>query len=111
MALDTLAARGRQIALLERYGGLLNDHQREVLDLYLRQDWSLSEIAKHQETSRSAVHDLVRRASGAMEEYERRLGLIQESERRRTSLAGIAAELSELKRRVARVESDLGVLA
>src|SRR5947209_9766597 len=45
MALDRLTSRERQIALLDRYGALLTDHQREVLDLHLREDWSLAEIA------------------------------------------------------------------
>jgi predicted DNA-binding protein YlxM (UPF0122 family) len=35
MALDTLQARGRVLALYERYGPLLTDHQREVIDLHL----------------------------------------------------------------------------
>lgn len=62
--------------LFERYGPLLTDQQREVLELYLRRDWSLSEIARSRETSRAAVHDLVRRAGQALEEYESRLGLL-----------------------------------
>ena len=33
MALDTLQARGRTLALYERYGALLTEHQREVMDL------------------------------------------------------------------------------
>ena len=57
MPLDTLQTRGRTLALYERYGALLTEHQRQVLDLYLRNDWSLAEIASHQRTSRAAVHD------------------------------------------------------
>src|SRR2546421_424823 len=45
MALDTLQARGRTLALYERYGPLLTEHQRAVMDLYLRSDWSLAEVA------------------------------------------------------------------
>ena len=48
------------LALYERYGALLTEHQRSVLDLYLRSDWSLAEIAEHEGTSRAAVHDIVR---------------------------------------------------
>ena len=104
MALDTLQARGRSLALYERYGALLTDHQREVVDLYLRSDWSLAEIAEHQGTSRAAVHDLVRRSTAAMHEYERRLGLLAESARRRRSLAALERELDGLKRRIVRLE-------
>ena len=92
------------MALLERYGPLLTEHQREILDLYLRSDWSLAEIATQKGTSRAAVHDLVRRATQAMLEYERRLGLLAESARRRKALATVERELSGLKRRLGRLE-------
>jgi uncharacterized protein len=104
MALDTLQARGRALALYERYGALLTDHQREVVDLYLRSDWSLAEIADHQGTSRAAVHDIVRRSTSAMQEYERRLGLLAESARRRRAVVALERELDGLRRRVARLE-------
>jgi predicted DNA-binding protein YlxM (UPF0122 family) len=104
MALDTLQARGRSLALYERYGALLTDHQREVVDLYLRSDWSLAEIAEHQGTSRAAVHDIVRRSTVAMQEYERRLGLLAESARRRRALELLERELDGLKRRIGRLE-------
>ena len=95
------------MALLERYGALLTDHQRRVLDLYLRQDWSLSEVAAHQETSRAAVHDLVRRATLALEEYERRRGLLAEADRRRGERSELVREVADLRRRLGRVESVL----
>jgi predicted DNA-binding protein YlxM (UPF0122 family) len=105
MSLDTLVSRGRQIALFEAYGPLLTQHQREVLDLYLARDWSLSEIARAKETSRSAVHDIVRRSILAMEEYERRLRLLVERDRRRAELAALARQLAALKRRVDTLET------
>ena len=104
MALDTLQARGRSLALYERYGALLTDHQREVVDLYLRSDWSLAEIAKHQGTSRAAVHDIVRRSTSAMQEYERRLGLLAESARRQRAVRALERELDGLRRRIVRLE-------
>ncbi|GAC1475015.1 MAG: hypothetical protein PVS3B2_13730 [Candidatus Dormibacteraceae bacterium] len=104
MALDTLQARSRALALYERYGALLTDHQREVVDLYLRSDWSLAEIADHQGTSRAAVHDIVRRSTLALQEYERRLGLLAEAVRRRRAVGALERELDGLKRRVARLE-------
>ena len=107
MALDTLQARGRSLALYERYGALLTDHQREVLDLYLRQDWSLAEIAQHQGTSRAAVHDLVRRSTQSMQEYERRLGLLADSARRRRAVEAMERELDGLKRRLVRLEGAI----
>lgn len=108
--LDTLTSRERQVALFERYGALLTDHQREVLDLYLRRDWSLSEVAASQETSRAAVHDLVRRATAVLEEHDRRLGLLEDGRRRQEAAADIAHQLADLRRRLARLETAVGKL-
>ena len=105
MPLDSLHARGRALALFERYGALLTDHQREVVDLYLRSDWSLAEIAAHQGTSRAAVHDIVRRSTRALLDYEKRLGLLAESARRRRALDAFERELEALRRRLARFEA------
>jgi uncharacterized protein len=103
VALDSLTSRERQVALFERYGALLTEHQRTVLDLYLRRDWSLSEVAAHQETSRAAVHDLVRRSAQGMEDFERRLGLLADDRRRREEAAALTRELDALRRRVERI--------
>ena len=107
MALDKLEARERQIALFERYGALLSDHQRRLLELHLRRDWSLGEIARRQSTSRSAVHDAIRRAGRALEEYERRLGLLAQEERRRQLRGALSSEVAGLRRRLARLEAEL----
>ena len=105
MALDTLATRSRHLALFERYGALLTEHQHQVLDLTLRSDWSLAEIASHQGTSRAAVHDIVKRSTDALEEYERRLGLLAEAGRRRRKVASIERDLADLKSRLAELEA------
>ena len=103
MALDTLQARGRALALYERYGALLTEHQRAVLDLYLRSDWSLAEIANHDGTSRAAVHDIVRRSTVALQEYERRLGLLAEAQKRKRAVEALEKELAGLRRRMAKL--------
>src|SRR5229473_1355137 len=103
VALDRLQTRGRSLALYERYGALLTDHQRAILDLYLRSDWSLAEIAQHEGTSRAAVHDIVTRSTRALQEYERRLGLLTETQRRRRAIEGLEKELAGLRRRMTRL--------
>jgi predicted DNA-binding protein YlxM (UPF0122 family) len=100
MALDTLQTRNRHLALYDRYGALLTDHQRQVLDLHLRNDWSLAEIATNQGTSRAAVHDIVRRSTRSLEDYEVRLGLLKEAGRRRRAVASLERELADLKQRM-----------
>ena len=108
MVLDILQSRERHVELFERYGVLLTEHQRTVLELYLRNDWSLSEVARTQETSRAAVHDLVRRACHALQDYESRLGLLAAEERRRVERAALAAELAGIRRRLTRLEQEVG---
>src|SRR6202162_5137134 len=103
MALDTLQARNRYLTLYDRYGALLTDHQRQVLDLHLRNDWSLAEIAANQGTSRAAVHDIVRRSTRSLEDYESRLGLLAEAGRRRRGIASLERELAGLKRHMSQL--------
>ncbi|SRR5258708_18845044 len=105
MALDTLQTRNRYLALYDRYGALLTDHQRQVLDLHLRNDWSLAEVAANQGTSRAAVHDIVRRSTRSLVEYEARLGLLKEAGRRRRAVASLERELSDLKQRMGQLSN------
>jgi predicted DNA-binding protein YlxM (UPF0122 family) len=107
LSLDTLESRQRQVELFERYAPLLTEQQRDVLELHLRSDWSLSEIARSRDTSRAAVHDLVRRAAQAMEDYESRLGLLAVDQRRRESRAALARGLAEIRHRLGRLEAEV----
>ena len=107
MPLDTLRSRERHVALLERYGGLLNDHQRGILDLYLGSDWSLAEIATREGVTRSAVHDLVKRSIQSLEDSEARLGLLAQEQKVRAERRDLAQELGELRKRIARLEARL----
>jgi hypothetical protein len=103
MILDALSSRQRQVELFERYGVLLTEHQCRVLGLYLRDDWSLSEIAQSQEISRAAVHDMVRRAGQALEEYESKLGLI-------AARLSVQREMADLRRRMEALEQEVAKL-
>jgi predicted DNA-binding protein YlxM (UPF0122 family) len=95
------------VELFERYAPLLTEQQRDVLELHLRSDWSLSEIARSRDTSRAAVHDLVRRAAQAMEDYEGRLGLLALDHHRRESRAALARGLAEIRQRLGRLEAEV----
>ena len=61
--------------LLDIYGELLTDKQRDMLELYYNDDLSLAEIAEHYEISRQGVHDSIKRGEETLNEYERVLGL------------------------------------
>ena len=107
LSLDSLESRQRQVELFERYASLLTEQQHDVLELYLRSDWSLSEIARSRDTSRAAVHDLVRRAAQAMEAYESRLGLLAVDRRRSEARAELARDLADIRRRLTRLEQEV----
>lgn len=62
-------------ALLDDYGVLLGEKQRELLELYYNEDFSLSEIAELKSMSRQGVSDSIRRARGELEQMEQKLGL------------------------------------
>lgn len=59
--------------LLEIYGSLLSDRQREYLEDHFDNDLSLSEIAKNNNVSRQAIHDNIKRGINILYEYENKL--------------------------------------
>jgi hypothetical protein len=77
-----LASRAWQEQLLDVYGAVLTDHQREACRLHLHEDWSFTEIAEHFACTRSGAHDLVRRALAQLQHFESRLGHAAELDRR-----------------------------
>jgi predicted DNA-binding protein YlxM (UPF0122 family) len=110
VSLGSLESRQRQVELFERYAALLTEQQRGVLELHLRSDWSLSEIARSRETSRAAVHDMIHRASQAMEEYEVRLGLLAADRRRREARMALVRDLADIRRRLVRLEQEVALI-
>ena len=64
--------------LYDHYGLLLTERQQKCLELHFLQDWSLGEIAADFGVSRQAVNDILRRSEEMLEEYEKRLKLLQQ---------------------------------
>ena len=91
---EALARTARLQHLLDVYGGLLTEHQREACRLHLDEDWSFAELAEALGCSRSGAHDLVRRGLAQLEHCEARLGHAAELARRDAVEAGLRAELA-----------------
>jgi uncharacterized protein len=64
-------------ALLDWYGVLLTEKQAHIAHLYYREDYSLAEIAQHTNSSRSAIHDAIKRVEYVLEIYESQLHLLE----------------------------------
>lgn len=65
-----------QALLYDFYGELLNDHQKQIYEDFVLNDYSLSEIAEEQGISRQGVHDLVKRCNNILTGYEEKLHLL-----------------------------------
>ena len=82
--------------LVDFYGPLLTDKQRNVWDLHYQQDLSLAEIAEVEAISRQAIHDLLRRTERILAGYELKLGLVQRFWVERQKLMEVQTLLKEL---------------
>ncbi|MCK5812530.1 MAG: DNA-binding protein [Clostridiales bacterium] len=61
--------------LMDFYGSLLTTHQLALLEQYVSNDYSFSEIAVIKNISRQGVYDNIKRAVNILEEYEKKLNL------------------------------------
>lgn len=62
---------------LDWYGDLLTKRQKEICDLYFKEDFSLSEISENDDISRAAVLDTIKRSQKQLVEYENKMHLIE----------------------------------
>ena len=82
--------------LLDFYGELLTQKQREYCDLHWNEDYSLTEIAQLGGLTRQGVWDILRRAEGALQDYEAKTGLVRRHMERRAQIEAIRRELGAL---------------
>lgn len=61
--------------LLDFYGSMLTERQRNFLEYYYEDDLSLAEIAENEGITRQGVRDAIKRAEGQLFHMEERLGL------------------------------------
>ena len=83
-----------EISLLyDFYAELIPASQQRVVELYVNDDLSLSEVAEILGISRQGVRDSLARAMTKLRGYEARLGLRAAYERRRRCASAIADEV------------------
>lgn len=84
--------------LLDFYGDMLTEKQRDVVELYYNEDLSLAEIASHSGITRQGVRDSIKRAEIQLLEYEDRLHLAERFRRIEKVLAAIVDEAQQIER-------------
>lgn len=89
--------------LLDLYGELLTEKQRDVLELYYNDDLSLAEIAQQYEISRQGVHDSIKRGEEALLSFEKVLGLSEQQEQYKK-------QLDEFKRMALDIFEELSLI-
>ena len=82
--------------LLDFYGELLTEKQREYADLYYNENLSLSEIAENDGISRQAVRDTLLRAEAALRDTEAKTGLAERHSRLREQIGQAEALLGRI---------------
>ncbi len=82
--------------LYDFYGALLTEKQRQVMALYHEENLSLSEIASEFGISRQAVHDTLKKAEQALEEYEDKLNLIDKLVKTEDAITAIDREIAQI---------------
>ena len=96
-----LDASARVSLLYDFYGQLLTEKKRQVIELYHEEDMSLSEIASELGITRAAVHDSLKSAERALENYEEKLSLVERFLKTEEAFGEITQKLDGLKRRYA----------
>ena len=79
------------VLLLDYYGGMLTDKQRECFDMRYNQDLSLAEIGQELGVSRQAVNDNLTRTEALLRRMEENIGCVK----RDMQIRGAAREILE----------------
>ncbi len=98
----TVAKNLEIIMLLDFYGDMLTEKQRDFLGYYYNDDLSLSEIAENEGITRQGVRDSIKRAEAQLLEMEEKLSFAKRFEEMRRGLNQIieyADEISECNMR------------
>lgn len=83
--------------LLDIYGSLLTQKQRDALDMSLNEDLSLSEIAENTGVSRQAAQDAIKKAEQRLEELESALGVYRLRQSVNSELEQLSSEVQNGK--------------
>lgn len=83
--------------LIDFYGEILTDKQREAVELYHNEDLSLSEIAEQTDITRYGVRDRIVKSELILREMEEKLGLAKRFNDMKSVIEMIILKLENLK--------------
>ena len=83
--------------LLDFYGEILTQKQREVVEFYYNEDLSLAEIAEHCGITRQGVRDSIKRAEAQLLDCEDKLGLMKRFYRIQEGLNEIISHATDIQ--------------
>lgn len=95
--------------LLDYYGGLLTDKQKDIMELYYYEDLSLSEIAENESITRQGVHDAIKRAEQYLDDYEQKLGFVKKISACRELISNIGNHAESIKNYNMKYMHSIGV--
>ena len=82
--------------LYDFYGALLTDKQREVMELYHEENFSIVEIAKEMKISKQAVYDNLKKSDKILRDYEEKLGLMMSLLKTREAIESAERKIDEM---------------
>ena len=86
--------------LLDIYGKLLTEKQRQLLEDYYNNDLSLSEIAENENITRQAVRDNLKKGENNLLEYEEKLKIMEKNLISQNKINSALKDIENLKNKV-----------
>ena len=83
--------------MLDFYGDVLTERQREVMEQYYNDDLSLAEIADNFGITRQGVRDAIKHGEATLTELEKNLGYAEKDAAQRADLARLQQLVMEVR--------------
>ncbi|MBQ7412473.1 MAG: DNA-binding protein [Clostridia bacterium] len=97
--------------LLDFYGDILTERQKDMLDFYYNDDLSLAEIADNYDISRQGVRSVLKKGENILINMEEKLHLAERFSSVQEKSSKIASELEEISRHINNEEISAKIIA